>query len=197
MHDHINISSDCLLNALHEFHPKEEERRSQKLLALDKLSLLLKVWARMVVYQLGYDDKIVARKHLKLVPFGSFKYEDSSMETDLDVLCITSRYITRKHFFHDLRRLFEGLKEVQDFTVVMTAYIPIMKMKFNGVAMDICYSQIDTGTVGVSTVRDIERMKCSIFIITHYLFIISLSLYLFFFSYCEYSLIGNTRRARR
>ena len=48
-----------------ELQPLDEERKTQRMQALKKLTLLLKVWARMVVYQLGHPDKVVSQKHLK------------------------------------------------------------------------------------------------------------------------------------
>lgn len=132
---------------LQEIQPVDDERKTQRTEALKKLVLLLKVWAGMVVYNLGHPDKVVTQKHLKLVPFGSYRYDDTSKDSDIDLLCITSNYITRKHFFHDLCRLFEGMKEVEGFTVIMAAVVPIIKMKFRGVAMDICFSQLPCNTV--------------------------------------------------
>ena len=137
-----------------EIQPVDEARRTQRTEALKKLVFLLKVWARMVVYQLGHPDKVVTQKHLKLVPFGSYKYDDTSKDSDIDLLCITSKYITRKHFFHDLCRLFEGMKEVEGFTVIMAAVVPIIKMKFRGVAMDICFSQLTCNYVPAKLTLD-------------------------------------------
>lgn len=129
-------------DVLHDIQPLDEKLKVQRTEALKKLVLLLKVWAKMVVYQQGETDKVVMLKHLKLVPFGSYKYDDASKDSDIDLLCVTSRYITRKNFFHDLGRLFEGMKDVEGFTVIMSAFVPILKMKFHGVAMDICFSQL-------------------------------------------------------
>lgn len=132
---------------LKEIQPVDEEMKARRTQALKKLALLLKVWARMVVYQAGQTDKVVAQKHLKLLPFGSYKYDDTSKDSDIDLLCLTSRYITRKHFFHDLCRLFEGMKEVEAFTVITSAFVPLLKMKFNGVALDICFTQLNCSCV--------------------------------------------------
>lgn len=132
---------------LKENQPVDEERKALRTQTLKKLALVLKVWARMVVYQTGQPDKVVSQKHLKLLPFGSYKYDDTSKDSDIDLLCVTSRYITRKHFFHDLCRLFEGMKEVEAFTVITSAFVPLMKMKFNGVALDICFTQLNCSCV--------------------------------------------------
>jgi poly(A) polymerase len=129
-----------------EFQPQDESLQAikeKRMQALHKLAIVLKMWARMVVYQSGQPDKVVSQKHLKLLPYGSFKYDDASEDSDIDLLCITSRYVTRKHFFYDLRRLFEGMKGVEDFTIITAACVPLIKMRFHGVAMDICYTQLD------------------------------------------------------
>jgi poly(A) polymerase Pap1 len=147
-----------------DIQPIDEERKAQRTQALQKLVLLLKMWARMVVYQAGQPDKVVTQKHLKLMPFGSYKYDDQSKDSDIDLLCVTSLYITRKHFFHDLCRLFEGMKEVEGFTVIMSAFVPIMKMKFHGVAMDICFTQLNSSTVPSKFDLDyIAKMNIGIF----------------------------------
>jgi len=140
------VATPPLEEVLRELQPVEG-RKGRRLEALKKLAVVLKMWAKMVVYQGGYPDKVVAQKHLKLLPYGSFKYDDTSNDSDIDLLCITSRFINRKNFFTDLRRLFEGMKGVEGFTVIMSAYVPIMKMRFHGIAMDICYTQLDCNFV--------------------------------------------------
>jgi poly(A) polymerase Pap1 len=173
---------------LRETQPIDDERKAQRTEALKKLVLLLKVWARMVVYQAGQPDKVVTQKHLKLVPFGSYRYDDQSKDSDIDLLCITSKYITRKHFFRDLCRLFEGMKEVEGFTVIMAAVVPIIKMKFHGFAMDICFSQLPINSVPAKLTLDyIAQMNigilCKMFIIiivTISSFLLGISTFLFF-----------------
>jgi poly(A) polymerase Pap1 len=142
--------ANSLEAVVRELQPQDEclqaikDKRTE---ALHKLALVLKMWARMVVYQSGQPDKVVSQKHLKLLPYGSFKYDDAFEDSDIDLLCITSRYVTRKNFFYDLRRLFEGMKGVEGFTVITAACVPLIKMRFHGVAMDMCFTQLDVPCV--------------------------------------------------
>lgn len=160
------MEANLLDAVMREIQPVDVERKDQRMQALKKLAVVLKMWAKMVVYQSGQPDKVVSQKHLKLLPYGSFKYDDVSNDSDIDLLCITSRYVTRKNFFYDLHRLFEGMKGVEGFTVITAAFVPIVKMKFHGFAMDICFTQLDCSSVPRQfDLNFITTMEISILII--------------------------------
>jgi len=109
-----------------------------------------------VVYQFTLDDEVVFQKeHLRLFPFGSRIFGDSS--SDIDILCISSFYITRENFFNGLQRLLSGMKEVSEL-VVVNAYIPIMKMKYNGVPVDLIFAETIYRCLPQSLVVD-ERLR--------------------------------------
>eukprot|EP01111_Echinosteliopsis_oligospora_P006993 TRINITY_DN21500_c0_g1_i1.p1 TRINITY_DN21500_c0_g1~~TRINITY_DN21500_c0_g1_i1.p1 ORF type:complete len:211 (+),score=27.98 TRINITY_DN21500_c0_g1_i1:161-793(+) len=158
----ISSSPNVQLNhILKKIQPSYSSGMSKRKDIVKKLSFILDLWAKTVVYQLGFNNDVVSQRHLKLYPFGSFSFQDSSPEADLDILCVTSCYITRSHFFYDLRRLFESMrKEVQDFIVIPSAYIPLIKMKYLGVHVDLCFAQLLHGNIPSGlNLRDLSSLQ--------------------------------------
>ncbi|KAG5460586.1 MAG: Poly(A) polymerase central domain-containing protein, partial [Olpidium bornovanus] len=61
---------------------------------------------------------------------------------DIDTLCVVPRHVKREDFF---TVLFESLKarpEVTDLTAVPDAYVPVMKMSFSDIPIDLVFAQL-------------------------------------------------------
>jgi len=148
-------STQQLEDTLQEIIPPTQSQSKQDGVTY-KLKELLTLWSTSVVYQYTLNDELVFNKeHLKVYSFGSRKYGDCS--SDIDILCVSSFYITRDTFFHGLQRLFGSMKEVTEL-VVVNAFIPIMKMKYSGVPVDLLFAETQYQSLPSGLVLN-EQMK--------------------------------------
>lgn len=149
-------SSQQLEEILERIAPFSIEAQTKQEQVINKLKEVLTIWATSVVYQYSLNDKEVFNKdHLRLFPFGSRKYGDCS--SDIDILCLSSFYITRENFFSGLQRLFGSMKEVSEL-VMVNAFIPVIKMKFCGVPVDLLFAETQYRSLPHGLVPD-EHMK--------------------------------------
>jgi poly(A) polymerase len=61
---------------------------------------------------------------------------------DIDTLCLCCRHIERDDFFGELFQLLQALPEVKDITPVPDAFVPVIKMEFDGIAIDLLFAKL-------------------------------------------------------
>jgi len=79
--------------------------------------------------------------------------------SDIDALLVAPRHIKRKeHFFELLAPLLRNHPDVSEITEAREAYVPIIKMKFQGVDIDMLFARIQQKEVG----RDLDLLDNNI-----------------------------------
>ena len=75
--------------------------------------------------------------------------------SDIDTLVVAPRHIDRiKHFFGLLSPRLQNTPGISDLTEVKEAYVPVIKMKFDDVDIDMLFARVETKEVG----RDLENL---------------------------------------
>jgi len=65
-------------------------------------------------------------------------------DTDIDALCIAPRHIERqKHFFGELFDILRKNPSVSKITEVKEAFVPVIKMVFEGVDIDLLFARVE------------------------------------------------------
>ena len=70
-------------------------------------------------------------------------------DTDIDALCVVPRHIDRdRHFFGILAPILRKLPSVTKIAEVKEAFVPVIKMAFEGVDIDLLFARIEYQSVG-------------------------------------------------
>ena len=70
--------------------------------------------------------------------FGSFRMGVNHRDSDLDTICIAPNFVNRDtHFFGDLFQSLKNQCKVSEIYVISDAMVPLIKLKFNGIPIDI------------------------------------------------------------
>jgi len=115
---------------------------------ITELDTLVKQWTRSEGLNKNMPWTQVEQVGGKVVSFGSYKLGVVDKESDLDLLCVVPKHVTRADFFNNLYDLLRKKDEVTELRQLPSAYVPVIKMKYRGIEVDltmariVCYDKI-------------------------------------------------------
>lgn len=83
------------------------------------------------------------KTHAYIYPFGSFKLGVQFDETDIDVICVVPNFINEGQFFNLFKKELENNPSVGYVLDVIDTKIPILKIQYDGVHIDLLYASMD------------------------------------------------------
>jgi len=133
------------LKAQGTFESDDESRRRE--IVLGKLDKFVKDF----VYQTSKKKKIpeadAKEAGGKIFTFGSYRLGVHGAGSDIDTLCVVPRHVLRDDFFTDMTESLEKNNEVTDLTTVTDAYVPVIKMKFQDIPIDLIFAKLNLSKV--------------------------------------------------
>ncbi|GJJ07211.1 hypothetical protein Clacol_001411 [Clathrus columnatus] len=126
----------------------EEEARARELV-LGRVAGLVKKFVYQVCIQRGLSEAAAQAAGGKIFTFGSYRLGVHGPGTDIDTLCVVPKHVAREDFFtvfEPMLREFEGVAEVSS-QGVPEAYVPIIKTKISGIAIDFLFARLALATI--------------------------------------------------
>jgi poly(A) polymerase len=125
--------------------PEESSLREE---VLRDLQAIVDRWMKQLAFQHGYPDAMVEETTALLVPFGSYSLGVHGSGSDIDALVVGPSYADRDHdFFIVLAAALAETEAVTQLQPVPGAHVPVMKMRFRGVQVDLVYASVDLAVV--------------------------------------------------
>jgi len=85
----------------------------------------------------------------KIFTFGSFRLGVNGPNSDIDTLCVAPKHIDRKRdFFGLLAPMLRSTPGVTELVEVREAYVPVIKMKFHEVDIDLTFARVQPKEIG-------------------------------------------------
>lgn len=140
-----------LKQVLHDMGNYENQEESQKRqIVLGHLSEIFKDWCyHRILKQPGMDEEMARAAGGKIFTFGSYRLGVHGIGSDLDVLCVSPRFLTRADFERDLYETLKKQPQISKITAVFSARVPIIKIVFDGVSIDLLFASLASqGRVG-------------------------------------------------
>ncbi|CAM0903118.1 unnamed protein product [Alopecurus aequalis] len=110
---------------------------------LRELQGVLDRWVKRLTAQRGYPDGMVEQATALLLPFGSYRLGVHGRGSDIDALVVGPSYIDRDHDFFDvLGGVLAETEAVTELQPVPRAHVPVIKMRFRGVPVDLLYASV-------------------------------------------------------
>ncbi|DBA05243.1 TPA: hypothetical protein N0F65_007405 [Lagenidium giganteum] len=120
-----------------------DEEIKQRERVLDRLKVILDEYA----LHEAPDDADASSKKLQLRTFGSFRLGVHSPEADIDTLCLAPRHCSRTSFFQKVPILLETTASVTELHVISDAFVPVIKMKMDGIPVDLLFVSLNLDSV--------------------------------------------------
>ena len=126
--------------------PAESQKKRQ---ILAQLQSIITEWIQECGRKKNLDEETILKSGGKIFTFGSYKKGVNGPNSDIDTLVVAPRHIDRQdHFFDMLAPKLQGTLGVTDLTEVKEAFVPVIKMKFHDVDIDLLFARVEYKSVG-------------------------------------------------
>jgi poly(A) polymerase len=109
---------------------------------LAKLNTLVKQWVKDVSIQKNMPEQMAEKLGGKIYTFGSYRLGVHHRGADIDALCVAPRNIERTDYFTSFFELLKQQSEVTECRAVEEAFVPVIKMNFDGIEIDLLFARL-------------------------------------------------------
>jgi len=118
------------------------EELAKRMEVLDRLNKLIKDWIREQSIAKNIPPAIAETVGGKIFTFGSYRLGVNSRGGDIDSLCVAPRHMERADFFSCFLDILKACPEVEELHPVPDAFVPVIKMEFDGVQIDLLFARL-------------------------------------------------------
>jgi poly(A) polymerase len=150
---------ECLhANSLYESKSEQQDRER----VLVELSHLVKEWVRAVALFQGMPEPDASNTGARIFTFGSFRLGVNGPGADIDTLAVTPAHINRARDVFGLPdpatgalppsedvlvNILRGNPHAEDIVAVSDAYVPVIKLKYRGVEIDLLCASLSMNRI--------------------------------------------------
>uniref|UniRef100_A0A6A7FS07 Poly(A) polymerase n=1 Tax=Hirondellea gigas TaxID=1518452 RepID=A0A6A7FS07_9CRUS len=109
---------------------------------LGKLNALVKEWIRESSLAKNMPEQVADTVGGKICTFGSYRLGVAGRGADIDALCVAPRHIDRQDYFTTFYELLKEQPEVTELRAVEEAFVPVIKMKYEGIEIDLLFARL-------------------------------------------------------
>ncbi len=96
----------------------------------------------------------------KIFTFGSYRLGVYGPSSDIDTLVVVPKHVTRDDFFDVFDHLLRQRPELDEIAPVPDAFVPIIKIKFGGISIDLICARLDVTQVPLNlTLQDKNLLR--------------------------------------
>lgn len=121
---------------------ESEEELNHRMEILSKLNSLVKEWIREVSISRNMPESVANSVGGKIYTFGSYRLGVHHKGADIDALCVAPRHIDRSDYFTSFFEKLKSHPEVTDLRAVEEAFVPVIKMNFDGIEIDMLFARL-------------------------------------------------------
>lgn len=119
-----------------------EAELNHRMEILSKLNILVKKWVRDVSISKNMPPQMAEKVGGKIYTFGSYRLGVHHKGADIDALCVAPRNIERYDYFTSFFELLKRQSEVTECRAVEEAFVPVIKMNFDGIEIDLLFARL-------------------------------------------------------
>lgn len=143
-----NALNDALINELKARGSFESEQATKK--RVEVLSLFQKLVQEFVFTvskNKNMSDGMARDAGGKIFTFGSYRLGVYSPGSDIDTLVVVPKHVTRDDFFTVFEKILRERPELEEISSVPDSFVPIIKMEFDGISIDLIFAKLDVARV--------------------------------------------------
>ncbi|XP_028417685.1 poly(A) polymerase type 3-like isoform X2 [Dendronephthya gigantea] len=135
--------TENIKNVLTEYSVFESEEELQhRMVVLAKLNTIVKEWIKQLSLEKNIPENLIDQVGGKIFTFGSFRLGVHTQGADIDTLLVAPRHINREDFFSSFYEILRGNEEVKELRAIKDAFVPVIKMEFCRIEMDLLFARL-------------------------------------------------------
>jgi len=153
--DALDIANEAsMVSVLGEARRLKENKAEaqEREYVLQELNEICQEWVKQTARRLSESGslaaELVATSRVRLYAYGSYKLDVHSVGSDVDLLCVGPRFLTREMFFEELGAMLAANACISNFYAVPGAYVPVMSFRYKSIEIDIVYAQLQIVVLG-------------------------------------------------
>uniref|UniRef100_A0A667Z4F0 polynucleotide adenylyltransferase n=1 Tax=Myripristis murdjan TaxID=586833 RepID=A0A667Z4F0_9TELE len=137
------VQTQRLIETMKPYGVFEEDLELQhRIMVLGKLNTLVKEWIKEISEQKNLPASVTEEVGGKIFTFGSYRLGVHTKGADIDALCVAPRHVERSDFFSSFYEKLKEQEEVKDLRAVEEAFVPVIKLSFDGIEIDILFARL-------------------------------------------------------
>lgn len=137
--------------------PEETQKRVE---TLKLLQTLTEKFVYTVSRNKNMSDGMAKDAGGKIFTYGSYRLGVHGPGSDIDTLVVVPKHVTRDDFFTVMDSILRERPELEEIAPVPDAFVPILKLKFNGISIDLICAKLDIPQVPISlTLKDNNLLR--------------------------------------
>lgn len=139
----INLN-DSLIKELKVKGSFESESATRKRVeVLNTLQKLTEEFVYAVCKKKNMSDGMARDAGGKIFTYGSYRLGVYGPGSDIDMLVVVPKHVNRQDFFEIFGEMLKKRPELEEITPVEDAFVPIIKIEFGGISIDVIFAKLD------------------------------------------------------
>ncbi|KAL0810507.1 hypothetical protein ABMA28_010628 [Loxostege sticticalis] len=121
---------------------ESEDEMHHRMEVLGSLHRLVRQWIREESLRKNMPPSVAETVGGNIYTFGSYRLGVHHRGADIDALCVAPRHIDRTDYFQSFYELLKQQPQVKDLRAVEDAFVPVIKMNFDGIEIDLLFARL-------------------------------------------------------
>ncbi|CAH0718570.1 unnamed protein product, partial [Brenthis ino] len=121
---------------------ESEAEMHHRMEVLGSLHRLVRQWIRDESLRKNMPPSVADTVGGNIYTFGSYRLGVHHRGADIDALCVAPRHINRSDYFQSFYELLKTQPQVKDLRAVEDAFVPVIKMNFDGIEIDLLFARL-------------------------------------------------------
>ncbi|EMG46355.1 PAPALPHA Poly(A) polymerase PAPalpha [Candida maltosa Xu316] len=154
-----NTLNDSLINELRLRGSFESEMATRKRVeVLTLFQKLVQEFVYTVSKSKNMSDEMATDAGGKIFTFGSYRLGVYGPGSDIDTLVVVPKHVTRDDFFSVFADIIRKRSELEEIACVPDAYVPIIKLEFGGISIDLIMARLNIPRVPLDLTLDDKNL---------------------------------------
>ncbi|XP_048488228.1 poly(A) polymerase type 3 isoform X3 [Plutella xylostella] len=121
---------------------ESEAELHHRMEVLGALHRIVRQWIRELSAKKNMPPSVADTVGGNVYTFGSYRLGVHHRGADIDALCVAPRHIDRSDYFQSFYELLKQQPQVKDLRPVEEAFVPVIKMNFDGIEIDLLFARL-------------------------------------------------------